>query len=351
MRNIIDYRRRSNGLTAADTVMQGASSRPPQLTVTSENRTTSVLEDVSGSTPPIHRRSGDALKNPAPRRGRPPKSQTITAPKPKLPAPGSVVLQQLQYRSYKYTILLYHYSAYLLPQWKLRNTMTLYEKGYHHSSLGLDPLRNMRVAPGDEIPPGRIEVAYLPHVFQKGGSAVGFRTPGRNIEWLCFRLPAQGLLEQARGDNGEVLFDLVATLEKGGKGEKGHPEHRAWFESVRDSTEKDITLHLSWKNKQRDWELHEKEREAQEKEAQEREMKEREAQETGNGACTFGMWIPGSDPTIDVDAPLTLELVGRPTEDPPASPSTESSSTTTSSTSTPSTTRSPTLADDEYVDE
>lgn len=109
-------------------------------------------------------------------------------------------------------------------------------------------IRDFPVPEGDEMPPGRLEVAYLPNIFQGKGSAIGFRDHEHNtIEWLCFSNPSEEHIAKAQGQSGESLFDKVAELEKGGKGEKGHPEHRAWFESVQHGARKSVRLKLTWK--------------------------------------------------------------------------------------------------------
>ncbi|KAF2260936.1 hypothetical protein CC78DRAFT_384061 [Lojkania enalia] len=157
-------------------------------------------------------------------------------------------LQQLQYRSYRYPITIYHFSDYLMPFRDFKNGHQKSELGYVHSLIGPDPQYHMPVEEGDKLPPGRFEVAYLPNVFQHKGCAVGFRDGTFNkIEWLCFRSPIQTLLEEASAEWNEPVFDKVAILEKGGTGVKGHPEHRRWFESVQNCRIKNVRLKLKLK--------------------------------------------------------------------------------------------------------
>ncbi|KAF2651802.1 hypothetical protein K491DRAFT_781601 [Lophiostoma macrostomum CBS 122681] len=164
-----------------------------------------------------------------------------------------IPVQQLQYRSYKYDIPLYHYSAYIMPVRLLLNTFRRASHGYHHTYLGLDPLHNLKTPKGDDPPPGRIEVAYLRNVFQGKGSAIGFRDKQNNrIEWLCFVEPSECLIEEARGPRGEKLFELVGEMPKDGKGEQGNKEHREWFESVTWGVRKSERLVLTWRNKDKD---------------------------------------------------------------------------------------------------
>jgi hypothetical protein len=149
---------------------------------------------------------------------------------------GRVPLKQLLYRNYKHTMIIYHYSTDLLPVSQFRKRLEATENSYSHNLIGPDPLHDFTVPEGDEVPPNCVEVGYLPGAFQNKGSALGFRDYVNNsVEWLCFRSPAEALIENAKGDSGQLLFDKVAYLEKDEKDERGHAEHEAWFESVRSS--------------------------------------------------------------------------------------------------------------------
>lgn len=177
--------------------------------------------------------------------------------------------QKIKYQNYKYTIPIYHYSFYILPLATLLNTFRRAVNGFHHTNITVDPLHHVKCAPGDEPPPGRIEVVYLGNVFRtsKGcrgeGSAIGFRDKSKNrVEWVCFTEPSDHLIESARGPRGEILFDLVAKVDKRaseGKGKgnhavstKGCDEHREWYENVTSGIRKTERVVLTWKNKERE---------------------------------------------------------------------------------------------------
>ncbi|KAF2249928.1 hypothetical protein BU26DRAFT_563820 [Trematosphaeria pertusa] len=182
-------------------------------------------------------------------------------------------LRQLQYRSYQYTIIIYHYNNYAQPLEDFKRSLSRDRNGYISNLFSKDTLTGFPVAEGDEVPENSVEVAYLPNVFQHRGSALGFRSFSKDrIEWLCFKCPVEQLINNwTIVYPGGVLrkpFDKVATLERGETGRKGtvkgHPEHRAWYEALAEAWEPVVPLRLTWNNKSRDIQEEIKRREKEE---------------------------------------------------------------------------------------
>jgi hypothetical protein len=142
------------------------------------------------------------------------------------------------------------------------------QKEFIEKRTSFDPLHNLKAVGGDEVPPGCIEVAYLPSVFHGHGSALALRTPqhqGR-VEWLIFIAPVdQSFLAQVfTTDNGgswtlepllhpndpRKVFNLVGFCEKGlaTRTVRGtNREHKGWHDSLCRAEEWKQTLKLTWK--------------------------------------------------------------------------------------------------------
>ncbi|KAF2743807.1 hypothetical protein M011DRAFT_471143 [Sporormia fimetaria CBS 119925] len=178
---------------------------------------------------------------------------------PPLPAPTPLTmpppLQSVKYENWKHPILIYHYSHSLLPLSTLSTYLrTHINMHYVRTRTAPDPLVDVPVPSGDEIPPGCYEALYLPNVFHYKGCALGFRVGvGKEgaeggIEWFCFRKPIEDRLGwlgandvlrapsvripvpapvpgEEEEEEGGKLFDLVATLEKVGKSALRDREH------------------------------------------------------------------------------------------------------------------------------
>ncbi|KAF2799777.1 hypothetical protein K505DRAFT_356254 [Melanomma pulvis-pyrius CBS 109.77] len=180
-----------------------------------------------------------------------------SAIKPKFPP-----LQQIQYRSYKQSITLYHFAHDLLAVTTLSNGFARTKFGYVYTRMGPDPLADIKVAEGDETPPGMLEAVYMPNVFQGKGCALGVRfcepKPSDKVwvEWLCFRQSIEHLVQACQVGGRILVFDKVGFVEKGNKdgrrGVTGNWEHRAWYESLYKGELRFVKLKLTWKNKERD---------------------------------------------------------------------------------------------------
>jgi hypothetical protein len=184
------------------------------------------------------------------------------------------------YRSFKTPIVYYHFSLSLGP-FDLYKHEVLYKlPGFNSSRLTADPLVDFARPEGDECPEGKMEVVYLRNVFKKGGCALGFRLlethttaddgneneteaankkkstkeqdknesdkrkttakPPQMMEWLFYQVSIAPWLD-CLTDNTTTppspLFDVVATLDKGGMSKTGHgntgnAEHIVLYESV-----------------------------------------------------------------------------------------------------------------------
>ncbi|KAL1792893.1 hypothetical protein ACET3X_009400 [Alternaria dauci] len=105
-----------------------------------------------------------------------------------LRGPKGIKLKQIQYHKFNEDIPIYHYAASFLSVPNFRSMLNRQQHGYVNYLLGGDPLASTPTPPGDETPPGCLEVGYLPSVFMLGGSALGFRLPSNPpaTQWLCF---------------------------------------------------------------------------------------------------------------------------------------------------------------------
>jgi hypothetical protein len=184
-------------------------------------------------------------------------------------------LRQLQYRSYVYEVVIYHYPYKLLPLRHFESRLTCADHGFIARLVSDDPIAYIARPEGDEIPDGFYEVAYLKNVFQARGSALGFRVPvstgagSGKIEWLCFERGVQQELdmwtiETLSKEKMEIsLFDKVGTLSKGPVIRKGtvtgYREHREWYEALERAKHPRVKIAITYKNKRRDqlreWEV------------------------------------------------------------------------------------------------
>jgi hypothetical protein len=165
-------------------------------------------------------------------------------------------LRQIQYRSYKQPITLYHYNTRLLAIRDFRNRLTKANHGYVYSLISQDPLRDLDIADGDKTPDACIEAVYMPNLFRHGapkgrgqGCAIGLRFQSEQgkmqVEWLCYWKAGRELVEQCRNEKGEVVFDKVAEVEKESKrGRKREGEHWDWWRSLEGGKIKDVRLKL-----------------------------------------------------------------------------------------------------------
>jgi len=166
-------------------------------------------------------------------------------------------LKLLNYRNFIKTIGIYHYPHTLQSLSDFENFLRKEIPHYAgRRMLSKDNLRYNFVPEGDEVPDGKLEVGYLPAVFSHGGDALGFRFQAEDrIVWFCFRRSIDTFLEEAHLD-GEPVFDLVATLERGGTGKKGNmkgnKEHRDWHAALEESWDPPVSLRLTWQNRDRD---------------------------------------------------------------------------------------------------
>jgi hypothetical protein len=165
-------------------------------------------------------------------------------------------LHQIQYRTYRQPITLYHHNTRLLSIRGFRNRLTKADHGYVYSLISRDPLKDLATADGDKTPDACIEAVYMPNVFRDGvrkgrgqGCAIGLRFQSEQgkmqVEWLCFRKPGRELVEQCRNGKGALVSDKVAEVKKVSKqGCKGEGEHRDWWGSLEGGRIKDVRLKL-----------------------------------------------------------------------------------------------------------
>jgi hypothetical protein len=162
-------------------------------------------------------------------------------------------LKQLQYRSYRHDIAIYHFQAYYTSIHNFRSILRRKEHGYVGVLLGVDhPGHYKAIIDGDEIAEGCIEAGYLYNVFQNGGSALGFCMGNNVIEWLCFdRDIKASLLDKIAIETpmSQMLFDYVGSVEKGivkPRVKGADLEHKGWYESLLKAERPPAMLKLSW---------------------------------------------------------------------------------------------------------
>jgi hypothetical protein len=186
---------------------------------------------------------------------RSPSADLALSPLKEIPPP----LDQIQYRTYKHPITLYHYNMRLLPIRTFLNKLTKPEHGYVHSLISHDAISDLVIEDGDKTPESCIEAVYVPNVFHKGsrgpgvGCAIGLRyrgEEGMQVEWLCFQGPVRELVEECKNERGELVCNRVGEVEKMCKqGCKGEGEHRNWWRSLEKGVVKAVRLKLVLKEK------------------------------------------------------------------------------------------------------
>ncbi|KAF2873901.1 hypothetical protein BDV95DRAFT_605368 [Massariosphaeria phaeospora] len=176
---------------------------------------------------------------------------TLSKPHKRLEIKTSLILHQ--YRSYRQEIIIFHYAEYIMPLSELWHQLKLVQHGYIGSVTSHDPLHGIEMPEGDEIPEGRLEVAFLPKMFRTNGAAICFRHIAKNKSvYLCYRDNSLSLLESCRGPKGEILFAKVAVLPNGPnpkyRGETGYKEHRNFYYCFTEGAEVSPSLKLTWQN-------------------------------------------------------------------------------------------------------
>lgn len=183
----------------------------------------------------------------------------------------SLRLKQIQYRSYQHQIQIYHFRKKLVSLRTFRSWLERDLHGYIDTLIGTDTLFLTQFVPkGDEVPENCIEVAYLPSVFPRrrseaSGCALGFRTGGKHIQWMCFDRSIDDILnswvyekrtkqlyieEDVDPDNERKLFNLVAYMPKGlaERRVKGaNEEHKKWHNSLWGAKLRRLKLTLTWR--------------------------------------------------------------------------------------------------------
>ncbi|KAB2103261.1 hypothetical protein AG0111_0g8516 [Alternaria gaisen] len=192
----------------------------------------------------------------------PPKAQSQSPKAPKLPkglrGPNGIKLKQVQYHKFEDDVVIYHYATSFISVSDFRSLLTRQQHGYVNHLLGPDPLASIPDPSGDELPPGCLEVGYLPSVFVLGGSALGFRFDSNppTIEWLCFdRDIKESILEllEINTHAQRILFERVASLPRAPTPEKkwdrrlAYTEHKDWFESLKEAGRRPSRLGLTWR--------------------------------------------------------------------------------------------------------
>jgi hypothetical protein len=143
--------------------------------------------------------------------------------------------------------------------------------GYVGTLIGTEePLFDLHIPGGDEIPDDCIEVAYLPSVFPRRGTsgcALGFRSGNSLIEWIVFSRPIDSDLSSwttshmrpneisvkldVHRDHPGKLFNLVAFVPKGLEQRRvkgSNPEHKKWHDSLWGAKVRPVAVKLRWKN-------------------------------------------------------------------------------------------------------
>jgi hypothetical protein len=218
--------------------------------------------------------------------------------------------RQTQYKSYQCEIQIYHYRANIVSVSELASVLTYEDHGLVEDLLGPDLLAaDHYVPPGDQVPSGLIEAAYLPGVFpdprlrKEAGAAIGFRIGNNTIRWLSFnRAVDDSIINRWIWDRSteevEVhyqpvpanyqrrLFDLVAYMPKGiveRRARGCNQEHKQWHDSLweaKEPTVRSVKIKVKWKNFGIELkEQHRKDREAAELARAEAERARQEAED------------------------------------------------------------------------
>ncbi|CAG5156512.1 uncharacterized protein ALTATR162_LOCUS4309 [Alternaria atra] len=160
-----------------------------------------------------------------------------------LGGPKGMKLKQLQYHKFEKDVVIYHYCASFITVTDFRSLLNRQQHGYVNYLLGPDPLSSTPTPPGDEPPPGCLEIGYLPSVFHIG-------------EWLCFNTDIKStILDQLdiNTSTQQMLFERVGDLPRPPPPEKkwsrtvAYTEHKDWFESLREAGRRPFRLGVTWR--------------------------------------------------------------------------------------------------------
>jgi hypothetical protein len=164
-------------------------------------------------------------------------------------------LKQVRYYQFQHAIAIYHYQASFISFKQFRSLLTRKDHGYVWALRSDDPFCNVPVPPGDEVPAACIEVGYLTNVFQRGGSALGFRIGGDVVEWLCFDKDVTTLLLDRLDINtstARMLFDHVADIERAAFTTRTskkllYTDHKDWYDALARAWRVPLDFALSWR--------------------------------------------------------------------------------------------------------
>lgn len=192
---------------------------------------------------------------------------------------------------------IYHFRTDFMSISNFRSLLRRDQHGYIDTLIGRDTILPMQfIDEEDVIPPGRIEVAYLPFVFRSthkaDWSALGFRFDNGTIVWLCFDRCIKGsildawtcveetrvirILKDVDRNDPARLFDPVGELEKGitKRAVRGaHEEHKQFHASLLAGELRNVRIRLGWRGFGKELRRSYEERwEREDREAREREI-------------------------------------------------------------------------------
>ena len=172
--------------------------------------------------------------------------------------PNGIKLKQQPYYKFNVDIAIYHYCASFLSLHNFKALLQRPQHGYVDALLGEDETlaQNLLTTPDDTLPAGCLEVGYLPGVFVRGGSALGFRLGTGVVEWLCFDRDVKAIILDKLDINTatqRMLFEHVADLARPETLTKTtrklpYTEHRDWYESLKGAGRRRFMLGLSWRS-------------------------------------------------------------------------------------------------------
>ncbi|KAJ4372941.1 hypothetical protein N0V83_003232 [Neocucurbitaria cava] len=171
--------------------------------------------------------------------------------------PNGTKLKQVQYWSYMHDIDLFHFQAYFATIHMFRTALSRQDHGYVDTLFSNDPVHDLPVPEGDEVPADCVEVAYMRGVFQRGGSALGFRVGKNVVEWMCFDRALDDIILTKLETNrlnvqgsAVMLFDHVANVPRGVQERRVRgttTEHRSWHVSLCLAGNRPVKVYLTWK--------------------------------------------------------------------------------------------------------
>ena len=172
--------------------------------------------------------------------------------------PNNIPLKQQPYYKFNVDIAIYHYCASYLSLHNFKALLQRPQHGYVDALLGEDDTlaQNLLTTADDTLPAGCFEVGYLPGIFVRGGSALGFRLGTGVVEWLCFDRDVKATILDKLDINTatqRMLFEHVADLAKPETLTKTtrrvpYTEHKDWYESLKGAGRRRFVLGLSWRN-------------------------------------------------------------------------------------------------------